>query len=136
MVNANFPRRVATHHQYGISALIPHVENSDGGPKWWLFSQATTATLFDFHIFIHYLQVDKLKLSNTSTTKPTEEKQANTEEEDNGTNKMQAHYSVRYFVIILFFILIIAISCPDWLLTVLISALTGQCNRTVRVMPK
>ena len=77
-----------------------------------------------------------MKLSNTSTTKPTEEKQANTEEEDNGTNKMQAHCSVTYFVIILMFILIIAISCPDWLSTVLISALTGQCNRTVRVMPK
>ena len=114
------------------------MENSDGGPKCWLFSQASTDTLFDFHIFIHYLQVDKLKLSNTSTstTKPTEEKQANTEEEDNGTNKMQAHCSVTYFVIILMFILIIAISCPDWLSTVLISALTGQCNRTVRVMPK
>ena len=80
---------VVTHRQYGISALIFHVENSDGGPKWRLFSQATTNTPFDFHIFIHYLQVDKLKLSNTSTTKPTEEKQANTEEEDNGTN-MQA----------------------------------------------
>ena len=76
---------VVTHHQYGISALIPHMENSDGGPKCWLFSQATTNTPFDFHIFIHYLQVDKLKLSNTSTTKPTEEKQAVTEEEDNGT---------------------------------------------------
>ena len=22
-----------THRQYGISTLIPHVENSDGGPK-------------------------------------------------------------------------------------------------------
>ena len=96
------------------------------------FSATTTNTPFDFHIFIHYLQVDKLTLSNTSTTKPTEQKQANTEEEDNGTNKMQAQCSV----IILLFILIIAISCPDWLSTVLISALTGQCNRTVRVMPK
>ena len=96
------------------------------------FSTTTTNTPFDFHIFIHYLQVDKLTLSNTSTTKPTEEKQANTEEEDNGTNKMQAQCSV----IILLFILIIAISCTDWLSTVLISALTGQCNRTVRVMPK
>ena len=76
-------------HQYGISTLITHVENSDGGPKCWLFSQATTNTPFDFHIFIHYLQVDKLKLSNTSTTTPTEEKQADREEEDNGTN-MQA----------------------------------------------
>ena len=92
------------------------MENSDGGPKCWLFSQASTDTLFDFHIFIHYLQVDKLKLSNTSTstTKPTEEKQANTEEEDNGTNKMQAQCSVIYFVIILLFILIIAINCPDF----------------------
>ena len=62
------------------------MENSDGGPKCWLFSQATTNIPFDFHIFIHYLQVDKLTLSNTSTTKPTEEKQANTEE-DNGTKK-------------------------------------------------
>ena len=53
-----------THHQYGISALIPHMENSDGDPKCWLFSQATTNTPFDFHIFFHYLQVDKLKLSN------------------------------------------------------------------------
>ena len=77
---------VVTNHQYGISALIAHMENSDGDPKCWLFSQATTNTPFDFHIFIHYLQVDKLKLSNTSTTKPTEEKQANTEE-DNGTKK-------------------------------------------------
>ena len=100
------------------------------------FSQATTNTPFDFHIFIHYLQVDKLKLSDTSTTNSTEEKQANTEEEDNGTNKMQAQCSVTYFVIILLFILIIAISCPDWLSTVLISALIGQSNRTVRVMPK
>ena len=41
------------------------------------------------------LQVDKLKLSNTSTTQPTEEKQANTEE-DNGTNKMQAQCSMIY----------------------------------------
>ena len=32
---------VVTYHQYGISALIPRVENSDGGPKCWLFSQAT-----------------------------------------------------------------------------------------------
>ncbi|CAH3027041.1 unnamed protein product [Porites evermanni] len=32
-------------------------------------------------------EVDKLKLSNTSTTKPTEEKQANTEEEDNELTK-------------------------------------------------
>ena len=108
-----------THHQYGISALIPHMENSDGGPKCWLFSQATTNTPFDFHIFFHYLQVDKLKLSNTSTTKPTEEKQANTEE-GNGTNKMQAQCSVTCFVIILLFMLIIAINCPDWLSTVLI----------------
>ena len=77
---------VVTHHQYGISALIPRVENSDGGPKWRLFSQATNNTPFNFHIFFHYLQVDRLKLSNTSTTKPTEEKQANTEDEDNGTN--------------------------------------------------
>ena len=107
---------VVTHHQYGISALIPHVENIEnvGGPKCWLFSQATTNTPFDFHIFFHYLQVDKLKLSNTSTTKPTEEKQANKEEEDNGTNKMQAQCSVTYFVVILLFILIIAISCPDF----------------------
>ena len=105
---------VVTHHQYGISALIPHMENSDGGPKCWLFSQATTNTPFDFHIFIHCLQVDKLTLSNTSTTKPTEEKQAVTEQEDNGTNKMQAQCSVTYFVIILLFILIIAISCPDF----------------------
>ena len=129
---------VVTHHQYGISALIPHVENIEviGGPKCWLFSQATTDTPFDFHIFIYYLQVDKLKLSNTSTTQPTEEKQANAEEEDNGTNKMQAQCSVIYFVIILLFILIIAISCPDWLSTVLILAPTGQCNRTVRFMPK
>ena len=80
---------VAIHHQYGISALIPHVENSDGGPKCWLFSQPTTNTPFDFHIFIHYLQVDKLTISNKSTTTPTEKKQANTEEEDNGTNKTQ-----------------------------------------------
>ena len=80
-----------TNHQYGISALIPYMENSDGDPKCWLFSQATTNTPFDFHIFFHYLQVDKLKLSNTSTTKPTEEKQADTEEEDNGTN-MQAQW--------------------------------------------
>ena len=114
---------------------VENIENI-GGPKCWLFSQATTNTPFDFHIFIHYLQVDKLKLSYTSTTNSTEEKQANTEEEDNGTNKMQAQCSVTYFVIILLFILIIAISCPDWLSTVLISALTGQCNRTVRVMPK
>ena len=89
---------VVTHHQYGISALIPHVENIEiiGDPKCWLSSQATTNTPFDFHIFIYYLQVDKLKLSNTSTTQPTEEKQANTEEEDNGTNKMQAQCSVIY----------------------------------------
>ena len=107
-----------------------------GDPKCWLSSQATTNTPFDFHVFIYYLQVDKSTLSNTSTTQPTEEKQANTEEEDNGTNKMQAQCSVIHFVIILLFILIIAISCPDWLSTVLISALTGQCNRTVRVMPK
>ena len=40
------------------------MENSDGDPKCWLFSQATTNTPFDFHIFFHYLQVDKLKLSN------------------------------------------------------------------------
>ena len=46
----------------------------------------TTHTPIDFHIFFHYFQVDKLKLSNTSTTQPTKEKQANTEEEDNGTN--------------------------------------------------
>ena len=46
----------------------------------------TTHTPIDFHIFFHYFQVDKLTLSNTSTTKPTKEKQANTEEEDNGTN--------------------------------------------------
>ena len=107
---------VVTHHQYGISALIPHVENIEnvGGPKCWLFSQATTNTPFDFHIFIHYLQVDKLTLSNTSTTKPTEEKQAVTEQEDNGTNKMQAQCPVTYFVVILLFILIIAISCPDF----------------------
>ena len=71
-----------------FTALISW-ENSDGGPKCWLFSEATTNTPFDFDIFIHYVQVDKLKLSNTSTTKPTEEKQANTGEEDNGTN-MQA----------------------------------------------
>ena len=77
------------------------------------FSQATTNTPFDFHIYIHYLQVDKLKLSNTSTAKPTEEKQADTEE-DNGTNNMQAQCSVTYFVIILLFILIIAINCPDF----------------------
>ena len=109
---------------------VENIENI-GDPKCWLSSQATTNTPFDFHIFIHYLQVDKLTLSNTSTTKRTEEKQANTEE-DNGTNKMQAQCSV----IILLFILIIAISCPDWLSTVLILALTGQCNRTVRFMPK
>ena len=42
---------VVTHHQYGISALIPHVENSDGGPKWRFFSQTTTNTPFDFHIY-------------------------------------------------------------------------------------
>ena len=112
------------------------MENSDVGPKCWPFSQATTNTPFDFRIFIHYLQVDKLKISNASTTKPTEEKQADTEEEDNGTNKMQAQCSVTYFVIILLFILIIAISCPDWLSTVLNLALMGQCNRTVRIMPK
>ena len=78
---------VVTHHQYGISALIPHVENIEnvGGPKCWLFTRATSNTPFDFHIFIHYLQVDNL--SNTSTTKPTEENQANTEEEGNGTKK-------------------------------------------------
>ena len=108
-----------THHQYGISALIPHMENGDGGPKCWLFSQATTNTLFDFHIFIHYLQVDKLKLSNTSTTKPTEEKQANKEEEDNGTNKMQAQCSVTYFVMILLGIPIDRVptskSCVFWI---------------------
>ena len=46
---------------------------------------ATSNTPFDFHIFIHYLQVDNL--SNKSTTKPTEENQANTEEEGNGTKK-------------------------------------------------
>ena len=46
----------------------------------------TTHTPINFHILIHYLQVDKLKISNTSTFKPNEEKQANTEEEDNGTN--------------------------------------------------
>ena len=72
------------------------MENSDGGPKCWLFSQPTMNTPFDFHIFIYYLQVDKFKLSNTSTTEPTEEKQANTEEEDNGTNKTQAHTNRSY----------------------------------------
>ena len=92
---------------------VENIENI-GDPKCWLSSQATTNTPFDFHIFIHYLQVDKLTLSNTSTTKPTEEKQAVTEQEDNGTNKMQAQCSVTYFVIILLFILIIAISCPDF----------------------
>ena len=76
------------------------MENSDGGPKCWLFSQPTTNTPFDFHIFIHYLQFDKVKLSNTSTTKPTEEKP---EEEDNGTNKVQGQCSETYFVIILLF---------------------------------
>ena len=101
---------IVTHHQYGISALIPRMENSDGGPKCCLFSQATSNIPFDFHRFIHCLQVDKLKLSNTSTTKQTEEKQANTEEEDNGKNKMQAQCLVTYFVIILLFILIIAIT--------------------------
>ena len=85
----------------------------NGRTKCWPFSQATTNTPFDFHIYIHYLQVDKLKLSNTSTAKPTEEKQADTEE-DNGTNNMQAQCSVTYFVIILLFILIIAINCPDF----------------------
>ena len=100
------------------------------------FLRLLSTTLLTFIYFIHYLQVDKLKLSNTSTTQPTEEKQANAQEEDNGTNKMQAQCSVAYFVIISLFILIIAISCPDWLSTVLISALTGQCNRTVHVMPK
>ena len=115
---------------HSFPSEVENIENI-GDPKCWLSSQATTNTPFDFHIFIHYLQVDKLTLSNTSTTKPTEEKQANTEE-DNGTNKMQAQCSV----IILLFILIIAISCPDWLSTVLILALTGQCNRTVRFMPK
>ena len=69
---------------------VENIENI-GDPKCWLSSQATTNTPFDFHIFIHYLQVDKLKLSNTSTTKPTGEKQADTEEEDNGTN-MQAQW--------------------------------------------
>ena len=101
-----------------LHSFPSNVENSDGGPKSWLFSQATTSTPFDFHIYIHYLQVDNL--SNTSTTKPTEQKQANTEEEDNGTNKMQAQCSATYFVIILLFILIIAINCPDWLSPVLI----------------
>ena len=100
-----------------LHSFPSNVENSDGGPKCWLFSQATTSTPFDFHIFIHYLQV-------------------NTEEEDNGTNKTQAQCSVTYFVIILLFILIIAINCPDWLSPVLISALTGQCNRTVCVTSK
>ena len=84
-----------------LHSFPSNVENSDGGPKSWLFSQATTSTPFDFHIFIHYLQVD-------------------TEEEDNGTNKTQAQCSVTYFVIILLFILIIAINCPDWLSPVLI----------------
>ena len=65
---------------------MENIENISG-PKCWLFSQATTNTPFDFHIFIHYLQVDKLTLSNTSTTKPTEENQAKTEEEGNGTKK-------------------------------------------------
>ena len=67
---------------------MENIENV-GGPKCWLFTQATSNTPFDFHIilFIHYLQVDKLILSNTSTTKPTEENQANTEEEGNGTKK-------------------------------------------------
>ena len=68
---------------------MENIENV-GGPKCWLFTQATSNTPFDFHIFIHYLQVDKLTLSNTSTT----------------------------------------------VLHVLISALTGQCNRTVCVTPK
>ena len=66
----------------GISALIPCVENSDGGPKCWLFSQPTTNTPFDFHIFIHYLQVGKEK----------------PEEEDNGTNKVQGQCAETYFV--------------------------------------
>ena len=74
------------------------------------FLRLLSNTPFDFHRFIHCLQVDKLKLSNTSTTKPKEEKQANTKEEDNGKNKMQAQCLVTYFVIILLFILIIAIT--------------------------
>ena len=78
------------------------MENSDGGPKCWLFSQATTNTPFDFHIFIHYLQVDKLKISNTSTTKPTEEKKGDTEEEDNHTNKMQGQCSETNFFLLSF----------------------------------
>ena len=61
-----------------LHSFPSNVENSDGGPKSWLFSQATTSTPFDFHIFIHYLQVD-------------------TEEEDNGTNKTQAQCSVTKF---------------------------------------
>ena len=93
---------VATHHQYAISALIPRVENSDVGPECWLFSQPTTNTPFDFHIFIHYLQVDKLKISNTSTTKPTEEKKGDTEEEDNHTNKMQGQCSETNFFLLSF----------------------------------
>ena len=90
---------VVTHHQYAISALIPRVEKSDVGPKCWLFSQPTTNIPFDFHIIysLLILQVDKLKISNTSTTKPTEEKQAKSEEEDNRTNKMQGQCSVRNF---------------------------------------
>ena len=63
---------------------MENIENV-GGPKCWLFTRATSNTPFDFHIFIHYLQVDNL--SNTSNTKPTEENQANTEEEGNGTKK-------------------------------------------------
>ena len=95
---------VVTHHQYAISALIPRVEKSDVGPKCWLFSQPTTNTPFDFHIIysLLILQVDKLKISNTSTTKPTEEKQAKSEEEDNHTNKMQGQCSVTNFFLLSF----------------------------------
>ena len=70
----------------GSDTYIISVEFLHSFPAWKTVMVLTTHTPIDFHIFFHYFQVDKLKLSYTSTTQPTKEKQANTGEEDNGTN--------------------------------------------------